>query len=529
MKKRPVLVAVVALVLMGAGMVSANFVFLYKNTINAQATSTSSVAVNINVPYTLPGLNITITGSAPSGGLSVGDSYTVTVKMDKDTFSFKVDKVATTNRTWEILHNGAVIASLSSSALSAEYLTDVHVYIVNSTTVQLEMDNSQFANPPTYPLITLSATATINSTSLTEIDASAGGNATYTINTIEFYRYSKYLTSLTVKDENTNIALTEYDFSESGDQITVKDLSGTHIARTYYNVTGALTAYLVAATDGHWYSIFAGPQYTGQELQVLRNFNGVWVLVGESFFDSTGSTAMFLADGQEYMFRVLNSQKQIVLSQTAVVSPSNPTINLASGFESTSVTIDPTLKFAWVISPSDGYLYANKTNTVTVVFSSTGATVQNMTLILQGAGQNIKKEVDFNSPAGAFSVNITPTEVNTYVYATLEVAFSNGEKKNFLRSFFVTNYVNATQGSLLYAVKEVPKQAGLGTVGSTFVATIIVLLTAAGVARFAGSGAGLVVGAMAWIFFTYAGWVDWRITLISVLAGVGLMIRRGEA
>lgn len=514
----------VAVILIGllsiAGLVSADYIQIKQFYINDTFSNGRGLTLDFSdAPYQYRGsLYVYVDGDGSFTASDVDAHYSVIFTFDNDVIEVRGYQTSSGDLNTKILLNGVVIDD------GGMPFDKVWLEPVNNTAVRIIAENTA------YPLVTRNVTLNISSTTLMKIDIETTNYASLKVNNIYIKRWSDSLSSLSVLDENTGGGLSSYDFTESSGYIKVFDLAGTYIGRTYYiSGTGnSLTAYLVKYYEGHWYTIFAGPNYINQTLQVLRSIDGSWVIIGETTFDTTGTASMFLADGATYLFRIIDKSNNVLFSAQRTTNPSEPTINLAGGLESVIVTTDVTASLSWAIGPSDGFLYVNRSNTVSVQFQSE-TTVTNVTLSLVGAGVSLSETRVFNSPGGAFLVNVTPIEANSYVFATLEIKFSDGSVKTYHRSFFVRQYIEPSNQSLLNALKETPDELGLGTVGRAFVAMMISLAAVAVVAGAFGTGAGVVVGASVWIIFTWAGWIDWRITMISILAGVGMLIRRGEA
>jgi len=515
----------------GAKMVSASFVTLHSFYVGQSVSAGSNLTINLQLPYKYAGtLEVVVNATGkPLANSVTKKGYTVTFYFTTKTLAVITEiypdsaGALHTNVTVSLDGSKSLVGSVAAAAgdNTGIAVNSIALEPYNLTAINLTvfLSNGQ----------TLSKILSVTPDGLEKVTVTDVYNATYTVNSIVISRYSKYLTGLTVKDENTGALVQTFDFSDGNGYVHVFDASGQYIARNYFVSPGStLTAYLVSYSDGGWYTIFAGPQYINQTVQILRNIDGVWTLVAEGKFDATGSTSAFLTNGATYLFRILNQEGNVVLQAEKTANPNNPTIVLAGSLTGLSVAVDKQNGFSWLLMPASGYLHANTTNTVTLLFSS-AVTVKDIKLTLTGDGVSTTKLVSFNTTGGLFQVSVTPTSPSSYVYAAVTVEFSSGATAQYFKSFYVIPYTNATNQSLLHAAKEVPEQLGLGPVARTFIAFLFSLLAGLAVGRIAGEGGGLVVGSLAWITFAYLGWVDWRIVLVSVLAGVGMMIRRGEA
>ena len=510
--KKTVIISV-AMLLFLAGLASASYITIYSKYYGTTVAAEDSLTIDFSsTPHQLnDNLYVETTFSA-SGSTQVYDIY---FDFGTDVIKIHVQKASSSSedRTIRIFKNGVKIVDTD---YLEQYPDSARVFMINSTHATIQVLEGS----------TIRAEA---NTTLSGEFKQMRYEVTYgslKVKYVYIKRYSNLLTGLNVYDENTNSAISSFDFSEGSDYVRVFDPSSYYIARTYY-ATGDLNAYLVKYSEGHYYTIQTSANYANKILQALRNIDGAWTLVGETKLDSEGTSSMFLADGVTYKFRIVDGGSTL-LEAEKTASPSELTIYLASELSSISTVVDPTNQFSWRIDPIDGFLYYNMTNNVTVKFSSEELTVSNITLTLSGAGVSKSITQLFNSKSGEFTTNVTPSQNNAYLYATIDVAFSDNSTSHYSKSFYVKSYYQDTNATLFGTIETVPQELGLSTLGMTIIAGIVALIAASGATRVAGDRAGVFAAMITMLFFSYVKWLDRRIAMLSLLAGLGFMIRRGE-
>ncbi|MFA4641549.1 hypothetical protein [Pyrococcus kukulkanii] len=515
MRRSRILLLALVLVLSKIAWVSADYIQLYTLNINREFTDTVYQVSFENLPFQFrEGLRVIIDVSGIEGGSTYG--Y-IRVNLDSDVIEVRAypDPDDTDNHGWvvqKLYVNGNLVATYDCNCVAPP--DRVVIEVVNSTAVNVRTYNYILGS---YNL-DINKNVSVSSSSLSSIEFYDPG--TYTVKSVAISRFSSVLDSLTVVDENTNARLEYFDFVEDNDSITVFDPSGTYVKRTYFVQGGSLTAYLVKYLEGRWYTVQT--PYPNATVQVLRNIGGNYVLVGEARTDDRGTTSIFLSDGVPYKFRVISGSSVLEAIQTT--NPSNPVITLGSTLSPITVVLDQKSKLMWSIRPIDGVLYANKTNNITVSFLSS-VTVSNVSVYMYGAvSLNFTEQV--NTTSGEITFNVTPSQENTFAYLRVTFETPNGSVTG-MKSFYIKPYSNTSQGLLEYA-REVPDELGLSIVQRTLIATVIVLLLAATASTYTGATGGVLVAIIGWIMFTIAGWIDWRLTLITALAGLGFIVRRGE-
>jgi len=521
MKRKLALLALA--MFMTAGLVSADYIQLYHNAPKKSLTGGSTLTIDFTgSEFQQPGLKIYVDATGYADDVSSTGTYCYYAEFVFTHDSIKVKSCyddLDNDYYIQVIKNGASL--YNNYQIGSDRMYDSLLTVDKNGTATVVVYGSGGA--------VLANVSTSVVGSLTKINFYAGTKAHYTVKSVTIARWSDYLTSLAVLDENTNSGLSRFDFADTNRGVRVYDPTNTYVAREYYLSPGSsLTAYLVNYYQGHWYTITAGGLYANRTLKVLRNLGGSWVTVADATLDGEGVTSVFLSDGALYKFQILDDNSNVLLEAEKTASPSDPTITLAGSLESVNMAVDPTKQLSWLILPADGFLYYNMTNNITVKFVSLGQTVDKVDLQVTGA-VTANATQQFNSTSGEFSISVFPTQTNSYAYARITVTFSDGSTASYTRSFYVKDYNVDTNMTMLGSLKQAPQDLGLSQTGMVFVAAIITLLAAASVASIAGGRAAVPAAAMVWIIFAWAGWVDWRIVMISLLAGVGLLIRRGEA
>jgi len=347
-------------------------------------------------------------------------------------------------------------------------------------------------------------------------------DATTYVSNFKFGRYSDHISGLTVYDEETLEPILP-DFVELANGVRVLDPYGVYLSRDYY-ASGYLYAYLPRRDKGHYYLARASSDYGGKFLLFYRNYGGNWILVGETLLDNNGEASIFLIDGVMYTFAISDGHN-ILLETSATADPNMPYIDLL-GLDKIIMIRDVSADFAWSVAPLDGFLYNGTTTNVTIRVSSE-TTISSLEVTIAGAGVSYNATYYINSLSAVIPIQVTPSEAYKYVHVHCVANLTDGTVKEFTRTFYVKpEYVD--KGGLLQTLRDIDNELGLSPLARLIVATIVTLLAAGAASSYSGGKGSVVAAIFSWMFFTYLGWIDWRITLITGLAGVGMLVRRGE-
>lgn len=364
-------------------------------------------------------------------------------------------------------------------------------------------------------------------TQINEIRVQLVAGDTITVESIGIEKYSDLLVALNVYDEISGATINYFDFAEDNttNEVRIIDPSNTYASRVFYVSTGStLDAYLLKYGDGRYYTIQTDA--VNGTVEALRLYNNLMKVVAMSKVDENGYASMFLGDAQIYTFRVIYTDGT-VKEYTRITSPSNPVIGLSSSLEPLTYTLTPFAGISYTFEPSDRILYINQTNTITAKVSSSSANIQNVTLEFYKNGVLLNSTNLTGSPSGgALTIRVGGNFTTTdYLLAKLIVTTDN-QSIVIKQTFWAKYPINQTNGSVLRLIEEVPNDLGIGQLGRVIIVTTIALL----IAFFAGAGerGTLIIVSLVYVFFTVVGWVHWLITLLTVLAAIGVMVRRGE-
>jgi hypothetical protein len=86
--------------------------------------------------------------------------------------------------------------------------------------------------------------------------------------------------------------------------------------------------------------------------------------------------------------------------------------------------------------------------------------------------------------------------------------------------------LNESNVSLFHVAKEAPQELGIGQLGMVIILTFLSLALA--VAAGAGEKGSVLIVIMVYIAATILGWINWIITMLTALAGMGVLLRRSE-
>ncbi len=502
----------ILLVVACASFVSAYQVKLYSvgvgKIVVSNNTTTGIYTLNVSLPYIVRGnFYVQLSGTA---WVPPNSTVTITLVFDSGTVWFMITP---NNNSWEVWSSAGDLGATTSLG-GLRFEVDVH----NGVTTKFDdiEDNVVKASGA------LSLTNSFSPSQLQKIEIKVEKGAEFNLNSISIGRFSQYISALSAVDENTLSPL-HPDFVDISNGVKVMSATGGYAARDYYISSGALTAYLPPLQSGQYYTIDTSAQYANDTLSIYREEGGAWILVGQTKLDGSGQGSAFLENGVLYKF-IINENGQF-FEKTATTNPSIPIITLV-GFDRINMANDVSSQFFWSITPWDGFLYYNVTNNITVRFSSE-VSVKNITIDVNGAGMAVHVVKSLNATSGQFTVHVKPSQANTYAYATLTVHLSTGQTLRYTKSFYVKRK-EINEGGILTSLRDATTTLGIGKVGLMVIAAIMSLVAAIALTNYAGDRAGVVGAIFVWMFFTYVKWIDWRITLIASLAGVGLLVRRGE-
>ena len=534
MKKSIVGIAVL-LIILSLQQVSANYILLKQLVFDQTVSDGNSLAIDFS---TMPwkageGFKIYIDGS---GAFSSGMNswYSIVLKFDSDVITIKAEQLYdSTNdkytETTKVILNG--VEHTIETSYPADPVAPFDVVVIeflNSTTVKVTKYAKDFLHSS---ILIDEADITLNLTSLpsqlTSIEVKTDSGSSYTLSKIQFYRYSAILSSLNVFDEETNAKVAHFDFSETNDTVRVFDPTGEYIARSYLaSPNASLDAYLLKYIDGHWYTLQAEPNST---IEVLRSYENVKKVVAVVTTDQDGQAGVFLADGVIYTFRVTGADGS-VSEYNKIATPSSLTIVLSNGLSANTTYKTTSLAYvSYTFEPYDRILYIGQNNTVEAKVSSSIGNIANATFNFYKNGILINSTSIKGSPTGGVMKLGVGGNFSTLDYLTgvLTIYTTDNKSITVSQAYIPKAPLNASNTSLFHVAAEVPEKLGIGQLGIVIILTFIALALAVVVG--AGERGSIIVVIMVYIAATVLGWINWIITMFTALAGIGVLLRRGEA
>jgi len=525
--RKALLSVAVLLLIFSSGLASATYITLWQKHVGTTLTNGSSYTIDYSSnPFQLnDNLYIEATFDSNHGDGSHDSNAHMYIYLNSDTIDIYTSYL-------EYGDDYAVVVKFNGNQVyySGDYysgyqsytrFSKIIAYMVNSTTMKLEIYDIN-GNLMDGTPVTLS----LSSNTLDKITFTVSTYHTLKIDTVYIKRNSTLLTDLKAYDENTWADITNrIDFSESGNTIRIFDPSNYYIARSYYiGSPTALDAYLVKYTDGHWYTLHA---IENASITILKQFDSVYKTVAYVKADATGTASVFLSDGVPYLFRVVDTNGT-VSEFTRTTDPNYRDINLNPALLSPiELTTSKLADISYNVEPKT--LYINQNNTITISLSSPNGYLQSAEAALKVNGKLVDNATLSGSPTGGtitFNYNANGLNLMDRVWLSLKITSTDNLTASTSVNFLLDYPNDNSNSSLKNTLETAPAILGLGTVGRLVLVTFIALFAI--IALGAQSNGAILVLLAIYGLFTYLGWMDWRITFVAFIAGLGMILRREE-
>jgi len=394
----------------------------------------------------------------------------------------------------------------------------------NTVIIDFESGTVEFYNGDTLVVSTTTGGTFVDKITLscpTE-DYNGDSETDFNLNNIYIYKYSAYLDTLNVYDENTLEKVGLFDFSEINNTITVRDLTGVRASRTY-ELSGAtsLDAFLVPYSDASYYTISVDGAGAGVLVEALRDYGGQEKVVAQARTADDGKTSMILANSKLYTIRVHLANSTI--ERDVITDPNNPIIYVSSSMIGSAIYVNATgLAIEW--KPAGGVINENTTK-VSVKIADPSALIDNATLIVE-SGSFRNEEILTGSPTGG-TLEIALPDISTLgstVKATLTIYRANNTY-NYTKTWMVDREFSS-DFSIDSSVDKARNAFGVGKLGMLIGVVVLALVfsNALGI----GSAGTLIIVMILYAYFGYKGWIDKELAILGLLGGFGALIRRRE-
>lgn len=520
MRKTIIISVVMLLLIFTSGLASAGYITLFQKYVGIELTNSSSYEFNFANAYQLQD-NLYIEATFDNNyASSDGQEAHMYIYLSSDTIDIYT-------RCYDYYSDDYyVIVKLNGQEVYDSYdyysgystntrFKKIVAYMANATTMKIEIydynENLMSGTP---------VEVSLSSSTLQQIKFTTTTSHVLKINSIYIKRNSTLLDTLNVYDEDSLSLITEFDFSESNDTITI--YASGYAPRTYFVDSSSLDAFL--AQYGRYYGITVANAGSGILVEALRDYGGSKKVVAQAKTDETGKTSMFLMDSKIYTFRV-HYPDNATMEWTKVSDPTNPNIYLGSTITGGIQINEGQLPVLVRWYPSNSTIEYGDNMQVQVDIAVRDNNMQNATLTLYDKdGKQLIQEILQNSPSGGTIKAFIPSTTSNVIDASLVVVTTN-QTYNFTKKFSIVMH---REGLNVESTMEQAKGAfGFNDLGALIAAILISLMIANAVG--AGSGGAIFIMFAVFMFFAYEGWLDWRFAALGILAGVGIMIRRGEA
>ena len=365
---------------------------------------------------------------------------------------------------------------------------------------------------------------------------------------LTFYLYSNNSILVYIRDETTNILITDnititLTFNVSENQYTTTNgtyffeglqdgnysvkFSGANYTTKSYAVTLAdkstqkLTAYLSKNYQLVTFTIrndLTKAVIEGASFTMARLINSSWVTTESKSSDITGRVQVSYLPAVRYKFTISAS------NYTTKVFYLDPVI-----FSSYNIDLDPVISVELLEDYAEvnivfypKYFYDGEANIFNwLVTSPKGALTSYYINISFPGGQRNQSGV--NAIGEQFIFNFTITGATLYDKVNISYGYDTtlSSPKNFKVSYGILGV--ATGNNTIENIRQ--NDYGLGLFEKVMLSIFAVIILAGFTFMLAGSGAGLVVGMLVYGFFVYIGFLPLWSILITLLAGIILVVK----